>query len=115
MQNPVTNGLQAETRAVLEAIHEAIAIPYAATTAHERTRAEILNERLMHTVVCLESLLRRDNAAELPGTLEYLREMLAKHPANGYVTTDQARRRCEAGASWMDAVRLDYQDEEAGQ
>jgi hypothetical protein len=109
----VTTGLQAETRAVIEAIHEAIAIPYAAATAHERTRAQILNERLMHTVVCLESLLRRDNAAELPRTLEYLREMLAKHPATGYVTWEQATARTEAGASWTDAVSLDYQDEEA--
>lgn len=106
--------LTSDTRAVLEAIHEAIAIPYGATTAHERTRAEILSERLMHTVVCLESLLRRDNAAELPGTLEYLREMLAKHPAAGYVTTDQARRRVDAGATWMEAVSFDYQDEETG-
>lgn len=111
MSKHSTNGLSAETRAVIEAIHEAVAIPYAATVAHERTRAEILSNRLMHTVVCLESLLRRDNSDELAGTLGYLREMLAKHPATGYVTTDQAHARLDSGASWMDAVRLDYEED----
>lgn len=111
MGNRPTNvGLSAETRDVIEAVHDALAIPHAATVAHERTRAAIMKHRVMHAVITLESLLARDNATELPGQLEYLREQLAKHPAEGYVTWEQARQRTAAGASWADAVSLDYQD-----
>lgn len=105
-----TAALAAETRDVIEAVHAAISIPFAATTAHERTRAEILDHRLLATVLTLESLLDRDNADELPGILQHLRDRLAKHPATGYVTYDQAVARMAAGASWADAVRLDYEE-----
>lgn len=108
---PMNTGLSAETRDVIETVHAAIALPYAATTGHERTRAEILGHRLLATKVALESLLDRDSAAELPGILQHLRDTLAEHPATGYVTYDQAVARMAAGATWAEAIRLDYDDE----
>jgi hypothetical protein len=107
----MNTGLSAETRDVIETVHAAIAIPYAATTAHERTRAEILGHRLLATTVALQSILDRDNTDELPGILQHLRDRLAEHPATGYVTWEQATARTEAGASWADAVRLDYEED----
>ncbi|GAA3215645.1 hypothetical protein GCM10010468_37220 [Actinocorallia longicatena] len=37
--------------------------------------------------------------------LEYFRSKLAEHPAEGYVTSEQARARVAEGATWMEAVR----------
>ncbi|MFG2016510.1 hypothetical protein [Actinomadura geliboluensis] len=101
-------GLSAETRAVVAVVLEALDIPYAATVAHAETRTRILGERVLHLVVILRGMLQRDRAGDVSGDLEYLREKLAENPAAGYVTDEQARARCDAGAGWMDAVRLDY-------
>ncbi|MGI5325509.1 hypothetical protein [Actinomadura nitritigenes] len=103
-----TGGLSAETRAVIVAVLDAVDIPYAATVAHEETRAKILADRVMHLVVHLRSVADRGHADALARDLEYLRERLDENPAAGYVTSEQARARCDAGAGWMDAVRLDY-------
>ncbi|GAA4323267.1 hypothetical protein ACFQY7_00075 [Actinomadura luteofluorescens] len=104
--------LNPETRAVIDAVLEALAIPYAATVGHEETRAKILAERLSLTVVVLETLTKRD--VGLAWSLEYLRERLADYPPTGYVTYDQAAEHLAAGASWMEAVRLDDSGDDSG-
>lgn len=104
--------LNPETRALVDAVLEALAIPYAATVGHEEARAKILNERLRHTLVMLQNLAARD--VDLAWSLEYLRERLAEYPPTGYVTHDQAAERLAAGASWMEAVRLDDSGDGSG-
>ena len=108
-----TTGLQAETRAVIEAVLEALDIPYAATDEHETARDVILRERLTQTVLSLDHIANRDRAEDIPRDLEYLRKRLAEHPVTGYVSSQQAADRLAAGATWLEAVRLD-QDAEAG-
>lgn len=106
--------LSAETRAVIDAVLEAIDIPYAASIGHEETRARIMGERIMQLKVSLRMLAEASDRGDrfigetLTEGLAYLREQLAEHPAEGYVTAEQAHERCEAGATWTDAVRLDY-------
>lgn len=105
--------LNDETRAVVDVVLEALDIPHAATVGHDETRTEVLIHRIMHLQVCMESLADGDNDGWLDARLTYLRERLAAHPPVGYVTSKQARERTEAGASWPDAVSLDY-GKEAG-
>jgi hypothetical protein len=102
-------GLSAETRAVLDAID----IPYAATTGHEETRRRILDDRLMNMVAYLRGIADRDDARDLTPDLGMPRERLDENPAAGYVTHDQAAARTAAGASWTDAIRLDYRGPDA--
>jgi hypothetical protein len=109
----MTAPMSAETRAVVDAVIEALAIPYAATEGHERTRQAILGHRARHLLVCMHRLADDGRPLEPAWHLDYLREMLAGHPPAGYVTVEQARERCAAGATWMQAVSLDY-DQEAG-
>lgn len=102
--------LTAETRDLIAAVVETLAIPYAATVGHEKTRAKILDERVMQLFVALKPLTSAADVTveRLAWVLDYLREKLAEHPPVGYVTDEQARARCDAGATWPDAVRLDY-------
>jgi hypothetical protein len=74
----------------LTAVREALDIPHAATVGDDETRAKILDERLGHTVVMLQGILDRDATVDIPWSAGYLREQLAKHPAEGYKTWDQA-------------------------
>jgi hypothetical protein len=104
-------GLQAETLSVIETVLEALAIPHAATTGHDETRARILDERLRVTVTTLQGVIAQ--GGDLAWSLDFLREQLAEHPPTGYVTAQQATERLAAGATWTEAVRLD-QDAEAG-
>ncbi|MFG1856795.1 hypothetical protein ACGFJT_33515 [Actinomadura geliboluensis] len=104
--------LNPQTRAVIGAVLEALAIPFAATVGHEETRAKILDHRLSWTLSVLKNLAESD--ADLEWSLEYLRTCLAEHPPTGYVTYDQAHERLAAGASWMDAVRLDDSGDDSG-
>lgn len=106
--------LHDETVKVILAVLEGIAIPHASTVAHDETRTRVLHDRLMHVQVMLESLLG-SACPNVDDAVAYLREKLNEHPPIGYVTQNQARRRCEAGATWMQAVSLDYQDKEADQ
>jgi hypothetical protein len=92
-----------EARAVIDAVLAALDIPYAATDGGDETRAEVLDKRLMHTVVCLRQLTR-SAAPSVPHSLAYLRERLAEHPPVGYVTKDQAHEAIARGASWLEAV-----------
>jgi hypothetical protein len=102
-------GLSAETRAVLDVVLDALDIPHAATVGHAETRARILDDRLMNTVVYLRSIANRDDAKSLTTDLGLLLERLDENPAAGYVTHDQAHTRIIVGASWSDAISLDYQ------
>lgn len=107
-------GLAAETRELLAAVLEAIDVPYAATTGGEETRARIMGERVMQLKVSLRPLAEASDRGDrymdevFTDGLAYLREQLAEMPAAGFVTHDQAQRRRAAGASWEDAVSLDY-------
>ena len=70
----------------LTAVREALDIPHAATVGDDETRAKILDERLGHTVVMLQGILGRDATVDIPWSVGYLREQLAKYPAEGYKT-----------------------------
>jgi hypothetical protein len=95
------SGLSPETRAVLEAVREAVAIPRGATAGDEIRRAGILDARVRHLEVFLRFALDVDrSAADLARSVAYLRGELAKHPAEGYRTWDEAapeRRAAEGG------------------
>jgi hypothetical protein len=81
----------------LAAVREALDIPYAATAGDEEIRARILDDRLGHTVVMLAGILDRDTTIDIPWSVGYLREQLAKHPAAGYKTW--AERMAELAAA----------------
>jgi hypothetical protein len=69
----------------LEAVLEALDIPHAATVGDEEKRTAILVERIGHTVVMLNSILRAEHPApDVPWSVAYLRARLAEHPAVGY-------------------------------
>lgn len=101
--------MNGETRAVVEAVLEALDIPSAATIGFERTRNEILLDRVMHTVITLQFMLW--DADDPPFSrldpmrqLVYLRERLAEHPPVGYITWQQALERRKQGADYMESV-----------
>lgn len=108
------SALNEQTRAVIDAVLEALDIPYAATTGGDETRARIMGDRVMQLKVSLRRLAEaadggdRHMDEQFAEGLAYLRKCLAEMPAAGYVTDRQARERCEAGATWTEAVRLDY-------
>lgn len=102
--------LNPETRAVVDAVIEALDIPYAATVGHDETRTAILLDRVRHLLVCMRALADGDSPLSPLSAkwhLEYLRERLAGHPPVGYVTLSQAQERLAQGATWTDAVTLD--------
>ncbi|MFI2225439.1 MULTISPECIES: hypothetical protein [Streptomyces] len=81
----------AELRTLLEAVREAIAIPYAATVGDDETRARALTERVMHAQIALDNVLDRGDD---PGwSADYLRARLTEHPATGYRHWDTAGTR----------------------
>lgn len=73
-------------RDALQAVTEAVCIPFAATAGDEQVRAKILIERLMH----LRTFLNRLPDDSLDWGIAYLRERLAEHPAEGYRTWHEA-------------------------
>jgi hypothetical protein len=74
----------------LAAVQEALDIPHAATVGDEEKRTTVLIERVGHTVVMLDSILRGEHPAPDPAwSVEYLRARLAEHPAVGYKTWDE--------------------------
>jgi hypothetical protein len=92
-------------RAALEAVLEALDLPFAATVGHDETRQKLLTDRAMHAVIALRSVLGDDSTfADL--AVRHLRDRLTEHPAAGYVTTEQARARLAQGANWTQAVAL---------
>jgi hypothetical protein len=93
-------------RDALEAIWEALSIPHAATAGDDEVRGRILELRVTPAVVVLGALLGKSpyfdgHPVTQPQTsIGYLREQLAKYPAEGYRTWDQAvaeRQAAEAG------------------
>ncbi|MFC8667057.1 hypothetical protein [Streptomyces sp. NPDC057199] len=95
-----------DIRNLLAAVLEALDIPYPATVGHAEVCDRIRNERAMHAVIALRSVLDDKPLMDIEWTTAYLREQLAKHPATGYVTSDQARATVAEGKSWTEAVTL---------
>ena len=93
-------------RDLLAAVLEALDIPYPATVGHAEVCDRIRNERAMHTVIALRSVLDDKPLMDTAWTTAYLREQLAKHPATGYVTSDQAHAELAKGKTWSEAVAL---------
>jgi hypothetical protein len=101
----VSDRLDLETaRNALEIVLEALDVPYAATVGGDEIRAEIMSRRTMHAVILLRGLLGRDTGRQPllypQNSIDWCREQLAKHPAEGYRTWDQAvveRHAAEAG------------------
>jgi hypothetical protein len=74
----------------LRAVLEAIDIPNGATMGDQEIRDRILIERVRHTKILLTSILGEDSVRDIPWSVSYLREQLAKHPAVGYRTWEEA-------------------------
>lgn len=109
MSRPDDDILPTETVKLILAVLDGIAIPYAANVAHAETRTRILHDRVMHVVVMLETLLG-SGCPDVDEAVAYLEEKLDEHPPVGYVTQKQALRRIKAGATWAEAVSLEYRD-----
>lgn len=74
----------------LAAVPEALDIPHAATVGDEEVRAKILDQRVGHTVVMLQSILHEKHPApDAAWSIGYLRARLAEHPVVGYRTWDE--------------------------
>lgn len=98
--------MNADVRDLLAAVLEALDIPHPATAGGDEVYARIRNERATHVVVALRSVLDDKPLMDIDWTAAYLREQLAKHPATGYVTADQAHAALAEGKSWSEAVAL---------
>lgn len=69
-------------RTLLQAVLEAIAIPYPATVGDSQVHDRILADRVMDARVALEGVLQRGDD---PGwSADYLRSRLTEKPATGY-------------------------------
>jgi hypothetical protein len=101
--------LSHETNELVLAVLNAIDIPYAATVAHDETRTRILLARVMHLRISLETLLGSKHQ-DVTDAIKDLEERLSEHEPIGYVTNKEAHRRIKAGATWSEAVSLDYRD-----
>jgi hypothetical protein len=93
-------------RDLLAAVLDALDIPHPATTGGAEVYDRIRNERATHVAVALRSVLDVKPLMDIEWTTAYLREQLAKHPAAGYVTVDQAHAALDAGKTWSEAVTL---------
>ena len=71
----------------LTAVLEALDIPHAATVGDDENRAKIMEHRVDHTVVMLNSILHEEHPApDVAWSVAYLRARLAEYPATGYTT-----------------------------
>lgn len=93
-------------RELLAVVLEALDIPHPATVGGSDAHDRVLNDRVTHVVVALRSVLDDEPLMDVEWTTAYLREQLAKHPATGYVTANQAQAALAAGKSWSEAVTL---------
>jgi hypothetical protein len=98
----------------LRAVHEALAIPHAATVGGAEIRQRILGERALETVVVLDVLLGQ-RPYDPQSTVNYLRERLAEHPPVGYATTTPQPlpvrvKHSEAELKVLDAWMQDHGD-----
>ncbi|MET8803581.1 hypothetical protein [Streptomyces sp. NPDC004546] len=97
---------------LLSAVLEAIDLPYPATVGWQEAHDKILNERVMHAKLTLRSVL--DNSSlGMDWDANYLREKLAQHPVQGYVTNEQASAALAEGKSWSEAVTLPAVEQQA--
>ncbi len=74
----------------LRAVLEALDIDSGATVADGEIADRILLERAGHARAMLQGLLGRDPIRDVPWSVGYLREQLAKYPATGYRTWAEA-------------------------
>ncbi|MET7731596.1 hypothetical protein ABZT02_09525 [Streptomyces sp. NPDC005402] len=98
--------MDADTRALLAAVLEALDIPHPATVGGNEAHDKVLNDRVMHAAIALRSVLDDKPLMDTEWTTAYLRERLAEHPPAGYVTVNQARAARAAGKSWSESVAL---------
>lgn len=70
--------------ALLRAVLDALDIPFPATIGDGEMHDKILNDRVMHAVIALRSVLGDGAACDLEWTTAYLRERLATVPPAGY-------------------------------
>lgn len=98
--------VDADVRALLAAVLEALDIPHPATVGHTEVYDQVRNERATHAVVALRSVLDDKPLMGIEWTTAYLRERLAEHPATGYVTVGQAHAALAEGKTWSEAVAL---------
>ncbi|MEU2859929.1 hypothetical protein ABZ672_16320 [Streptomyces mirabilis] len=105
-KTPTNFGNPASLRALLAAVLEALDIPHPATIGGTEAHDQILNDRVTHAAIALRSVLDDKPLMDIEWTTAYLREQLAKHPATGYVTVNQAHAALAEGKSWSEAVAL---------
>jgi hypothetical protein len=95
-----------DIRNLLAAVLEALDIPHPATAGGTEVHDRVLNDRAMHATIALRSVLDDKPLMDTEWTTAYLREQLAKHPATGYVTVNQANAELAKGKTWSEAVAL---------
>lgn len=99
----------------LEAIRDALTLPYAATVDGDKARAKIFENRLMYVTSFLNDVLAERPGMDLGWEIAFLAERIAKHAAAGYVTHDQAQAALAQGATWSEAVALPVPSAEGDQ
>ncbi len=98
--------VDADVRDLLAAVLEALDIPHPAAVGGAEVYDRIRNDRATHAVIALRSVLDDKPLMDTEWTTAYLREQLAKNPATGYVTVNQAHAALAEGKSWSEAVTL---------
>lgn len=79
----------------LRAVLEALDIPNAATVGGQELRDAILVERAEHAKLMLATVLGHDTH-DSAWAVQYCRERLAEHPAEGYKTWDERMAELDA-------------------
>lgn len=91
-------------RDALEAIRDALYLPYAPTDGWDEARQRVLDKRLAQAVSTLSFVLESDKPDSIAWHIAYLRERLTELPTDGYVTGREADEALAHGATWMEAV-----------
>jgi len=95
----------AELRELLEAVREAIDIPYASCAGEDDKRTAALKDRAMRASVILQRVLDEPEGMDyLRADTTFLRNQLADAPLD-YVTHEESRERMARGVPYMEAVR----------
>lgn len=95
-------------RAALEAIRDALALPYAATAGGDEVRAGLLDNRVMLVRHFLKAVLDDHRPTlDLDFEIRFMTDRIARQPAEAqYVTYDQVQAALAKGATWTEAVTL---------
>ena len=96
---------------LITSVLDAVTVPHAATVAGDETRTRILNARVTLVKMTLETLMG-SACPDVSDAMKDMEERLAEHPVIGFVSQKQAKRRLDAGATWSEAVSLDYRGPE---